>query len=69
MGHDPKIGVDQGQALAGPRGEGDGSRVRVRTARFATPWLPDTPSHRPLTLVWRPFLVDAQGKPMFTLQE
>jgi transposase-like protein len=47
----------------------DGQRFRVRTARFATQWLPDTPSNRHLTVVWCRLLVDEHGKPWFTLQE
>jgi transposase-like protein len=35
----------------------------------STQWLPDTPSNRHLTLVWFRLLVDAHGKPLFTLQE
>jgi len=49
--------------------EVDGQRFRVRTARCSTQWLPDTPSNRHLTLVWFRLLVDAHGKPLFTLQE
>jgi hypothetical protein len=49
--------------------EGDNRRFRVRTTRFTTQWLPDTPSNRHLTVVWCRLLVDAQGKPLFTLQE
>lgn len=68
MAHDPTMGMDQGQELAGPRVEVDGPRFRVQTARFSTQWLPDTPSHRPLTLGWRRLLVEAQGQPLFTSQ-
>jgi hypothetical protein len=53
----------------GPSVEVDGQHFRVRTARCSTPWLPDTPSHRHLTLVWFRWLVDAHGKPLFTVQE
>jgi hypothetical protein len=49
--------------------EVDGQRFRVRTARCSTPWLPDTPSNRHLTLVWFRVLVDAHGTPLFPLQE
>src|SRR5262245_16779866 len=49
--------------------EVDDQRFRVRTARFTTQWLPDTPSNRHLTVVWCRLLVDAHGKPLFTLQE
>jgi hypothetical protein len=47
----------------------DGPRFRVRTARFITQWLPDTPSNRHLAVVWFRLLVDAHGKPLFTLRE
>jgi hypothetical protein len=47
----------------------DGQRFRVRTARFTTQWLPDTPSNRHLTVVWCCLLVDEHGKALFTLQE
>jgi hypothetical protein len=40
----------------------------VRTAKFATRGLPDTPSNRHLTLVWGRLLVDEHGKPLCTLQ-
>lgn len=46
----------------------EGQRFGVRTARVATQWLPDTPSHRHLTVVWLRLLVDAHDKPLFTLQ-
>jgi hypothetical protein len=49
--------------------EVDGQRFRVQSARFSTQWLPDTPSHRHLTLGWLRWCVDAQGKPLLTLQE
>jgi hypothetical protein len=49
--------------------EVDGQHFRVGTARWSTQWLPDTPSNRHLTLVWFRLLVDAHGKPLFTLQE
>src|SRR5262249_9840328 len=60
---------EQGDAPAPPCVEVAGSRFRVRTAQFSTQWLPDTPSNRHLTLVWCRLLVDAHGKPLFTLQE
>ena len=53
----------------GPRVEVDGQRFRVQTPRCSTPWLPDTPSNRHLTLVWFRLLGDEHGKPLFTLQE
>jgi transposase-like protein len=46
-----------------------GSRFRVRTLRFSTQWLPDTPSNRHLTVVWLRLLVDEQGESLFMLQE
>jgi hypothetical protein len=47
----------------------DGPRFRVRIPRVSTPWLPDTPSDRQMTVVWCRLLVDAQNKVLFTLQE
>lgn len=52
-----------------PSVEVEGQHFRVRTARFSTQWLPDTPSNRHLTVVWFRLLVDEAGKPLFTLQE
>jgi transposase-like protein len=46
-----------------------GARFRVRTARFATQWLPDTPGNRHLAVVWLRLLVDERGRPWFTLQD
>jgi hypothetical protein len=69
MAHDTTSAVDQGQELGGPRVEVDGQHFRVRTARCSTQWLPDTPSNRPLTLVWFRLLGDAHGKPLCTVQE
>jgi len=69
MAHDTTLSVEQGDAPAPPRVEGDGPRFRVRTATVATQWLPDTPSNRHLTLVWCRLLGDEHGKPLFTLQE
>src|SRR3989449_397526 len=69
MPRPPRASLDQGQGPAGPSVEVDGQRFRVRTARCSTQWLPDTPSNRHLTLVWFRLLVDAHGKPLFTLQE
>jgi transposase-like protein len=65
----PRALVDPGQEPGGLRVEVDGQRFRVQSARFSTQWLPDTPSNRHLTLVWLRLCVDAQGKPLFTLQE
>jgi len=61
--------VEQGDDPAPPRVEVDGPRFRVRTAKFATRWRPETPSHRHLPLVWCRWLVDEHGKPLFTWQE
>jgi hypothetical protein len=51
MAHEPPRAGDQGPELGGARVAGDGERWRVRTAKLSTPWRPDTPSHRPLTVV------------------
>ncbi len=69
MPHDTTVAVAHGDDPVSPRVEVDGSRFRIRTAQFATEWLPDTPSNRHLTLVWLRWLVDARGTPLFTLQE
>src|SRR4249920_2729703 len=69
MAHDTTIAGDHGDGPAPPRMEVDGQRFRVWTPRFATQWLPDTPSNRHTTVVWLRLLVDAHGKPLFTLQE
>ena len=61
--------MDQGEGPERPHVDVDGQRFRVRTPRFSTQWLPDTPSNRHLNLVWFRLLVDAHGKPLFTLQE
>ncbi len=47
----------------------EGQRLRVRPPQFATQWLPDTPGHRHMTVVWFRLLVDDQGKPVCTLQD
>jgi hypothetical protein len=65
----PRALVDPGREPGGLHVEVDGQRFRGQSARFSTQWLPDTPSHRHLTLVWLRLCVDAQGKPLFTLQE
>src|SRR5207247_8944427 len=65
----PRPSRCRGQGPAGASVDVDGQRCRARTARCATQWLPDTPSNRHLTLVWFRVLVDAHGKPLFTLQE
>jgi hypothetical protein len=83
MTHDTTLPAHLRQRLPGSAGESletghhtgrltvdvDGQRFRVRTAQCSTPWLPDTPSHRHLTLVWCRLLVDEHGKSLFTLQE
>jgi hypothetical protein len=61
--------VGQGGCAKDLSVEVDDQRFRARTPRFATQWLPDTPSNPHLTVVWFRLLVDAQGKPLFTLQE
>ena len=66
---DTTLAVEQGDDPAPPRVAGDGPRFRVRTATFATRWLPETPSHRHLPLVWCRWLVDEHGTPRFTWQE
>jgi hypothetical protein len=69
MGDDTAMAVDRGLSTGRPRLDVEGQRFRVRTAGMATPWWPDTPSHRHPTLLWFRRLVDAHGKPLFTLQE
>ena len=69
MAHDTTRSVDPEQGTEVPSVEVEGQRFRVHTPWFATQWLPDTPSNRHLTLVWFRLLVDAHGKPLFTLQE
>ena len=69
MTHHTTLAVDHRQAPGGLSVEVNDQRFRVHTPRFATQWLPDMPSNRHLTLVWLRLLVDAQGKPLFTLQE
>ena len=69
MAHDTTRSVDPEQGTEVPSVEVEGQRFRVHTPWFATQWLPDTPSNRHLTLVWCRLLVDAHGKPLFTLQE
>jgi hypothetical protein len=64
----PGESLAPGHGPGGPWVDGDGPRFRVRTAQFSTQWLPDTPSNRPLTLVWFRWLGDAHGKPLCTLQ-
>jgi hypothetical protein len=66
MAHNTTVSVEPGEDPAPLRVEVDGPRFRVRTATFATQWLPDTPSNRHLTLVWFRLLVGAHGRPLFT---
>jgi transposase-like protein len=66
--HFSKTYPRKGREPGGLRVEVDGQRFRVQSARVSTQWLPDTPSNRHLTLVWLRLCVDAQGKPLFTLQ-
>ncbi len=65
----PPESLAQGPRPGQPSVEVEGQHFRVRTARFSTQWLPDTPSNRHLTVVWLRLLVDEAGKPLFTLQE
>jgi hypothetical protein len=69
MAHDTTRAVEPGDGPAPPHVEADGPRFRVRTAKFSTQWLPDTPSNRPLTVVWFRRLRDEDDKPCFTWQE
>jgi len=69
MVHDTTSSVDPEQGTEGPSVEVEGQRFRVHPPRFAMQWLPDTPSHRHLPLVWRRLLVEAQGKPLCPWQE
>jgi transposase-like protein len=68
MAHDTTLAVEPGDGPAPPRVEVDGPRFRVRTAKFSTQWLPDTPNNRDLTVVWLRLLRDEDDKPCFTLQ-
>jgi len=65
----PRAALDRGQDTGGPRVDGDGQRFRVRTARFAMPGRPATPSPRQLTVGWCRVLVDERGKPLCTGQD
>ncbi|MGH8069581.1 MAG: hypothetical protein ACRERE_30950 [Candidatus Entotheonellia bacterium] len=69
MAHDTTIAVDEGQGTGRASVEVAGQRFRVRTPRFSTQWLPDTPSNRHMTIVWLRLLQDEHGQPCFTLQE
>jgi hypothetical protein len=61
--------LDTGHHTRRRRVEVDGRRFRVQTPQVSTQWLPDTPSNRHLTVVWLRRLVDAHGRPWFTLPE
>ena len=52
MAHDTILSKAHRDDTAPPRVEVDGQRFRVWTARFATQWLPDTPSNRHPIVVW-----------------
>ena len=65
----PGESSDNGAGAGRPHVEVDGQRFRVRTPRFSTQWLPDTPGNRHLSVVWFRLLVDEHGKGLFTLQE
>lgn len=69
MADDITLAADQGRGTGRLRVDVDGQRFRVRTPEVSTQWLLDTPSNRHLTVVWFRLMVDAQGKPCFTLQE
>ena len=69
MTYDTTRSADPEQDMGRPGVEVAGPRFRVWTSKFATQWLPDTPSNRHLTVVWLRLLVDEHGKPLFTLQE
>lgn len=60
--------LDTGHHTRRRRVEVDGRRVRVQTPQVSTPWLPDTPSHRHLSVVWWRLLGDEHGRPWFTWQ-
>ena len=64
----PGESSDNGAGAGRPHVEVDGQRFRVRTPRFSTQWLPDTPGNRHLSVVWFRLLVDEHGKALFTLQ-
>jgi hypothetical protein len=63
------MAADQEHGTARLGVEVDGPRFRVLTPAVSTQWLLDTPSNRHLTVVWCRLLVDAHGKPCFTLPE
>jgi hypothetical protein len=69
MTYDTTRSADLEQDMGRPDVEVAGPRFRVWTSKFATQWLPDTPSNRPLTVVWLRLLVDEHGKPLFTWHE
>jgi transposase-like protein len=65
----PDESLDTGHNLGRLTVDVDGQRFRVRTAQLSTPWLPDTPSNRHLTVVWLRLRRDAHDKPCLTWQE
>jgi hypothetical protein len=69
IAHPPGGSLAPGQSTGGLSVDRDGQRFRVRTATFATPWLPDTPSNRHLTVVWVRLLREAHDRPCCTWQE
>ena len=52
MAHATTIAVDAGQGTGRAGIEVAGQRFRVRTRWFSTPWLPDTPSTRHMSIGW-----------------
>lgn len=64
-----RAAVDPRPGTGGPSVAVDGSRFRVRTPKGSTQWRPDTPSHRPLAVVWGRLLVDEPRHPWCTWQE
>jgi len=66
MVHDTTWAVEHGDGRAPPRVEVEGPRFRVRTSRVSTPWLPDTPSHRHMTVVCFRLRVDEHGQALCT---
>jgi len=52
MAYDTTRSADSEPDTGRPGVEVAGPRFRVRTPKVATQWLPDTPSHRHLMVVW-----------------
>lgn len=65
----PGGSLDPGQDTGGLSVARDGQRFRGQPATFSTPWLPDTPSNRHLTIVWLRLRRNAHDRPCFTWQE